>query len=88
MLTSDTASELVSGAITPTKGKGMAKVKTLVGVVASGFDCKPGEVYELDDEDALLLIRMGKAVPVEAKTKKVANREEGATKVTRRGRAS
>ena len=88
MLKSDTASELVSGAITSTKGKSMAKVKTLVGVVASGFDCKPGEVYELDDEDALLLIRMGKAVPVEAKTKKVANREEGAAKVTRRSRAS
>lgn len=88
MLKSDNASELVSGAITSTKGKGMAKVKTLVGVVASGFDCKPGEVYELDDEDALLLIRMGKAVPVEAKTKKVANREEGAAKVTRRSRAS
>jgi len=48
----------------------MAKVKVLVGVVASGFDCKAGGEYDLTDEDATMLIRMGKAVPVEASTKK------------------
>lgn len=62
----------------------MAKVKTLVGVVASGFDCKPGGIYELADEDALVLIRMGKAVPVEAEAKKVVSREEGIAPKTKR----
>jgi len=77
---------LVAGLSPTTKGsKKMAKVKVLVGVVASGFDCKAGGEYDLTDEDATMLIRMGKAVPVEASAKKVTSRED-APKTTKRGK--
>ena len=64
----------------------MAKVKVLTGVVASGYDCKPGGTYDLTEEDALLLIRMGKAVPVEAAAKPTTSREADAPKTTKRGK--
>jgi hypothetical protein len=70
----------------PSKGSNkMAKVKVLVGVVASGFDCKAGGEYDLTEEDALMLIRMKKAVPVEASAKKSAGRED-APKTTKRSK--
>jgi len=77
---------LVAG-LSPSQGKNkMAKVKVLVGVVASGYDCKPGGTYDLTEEDALLLIRMGKAVPVEAAAKPTTSREADAPKITKRGK--
>ena len=63
----------------------MAKVKVLVGVVASGFDCKAGGEYDLTEDDATMLIRMGKAVPVEASAKKPMSRED-APKITKRSK--
>jgi hypothetical protein len=59
----------------------MAKVKVLVGVVASGYDCKPGGTYDLTEEDALLFIRMGKAA-----AKPTTSREADAPKTTKRGK--
>jgi hypothetical protein len=75
----------VAGA-SPLQGKQkMAKVKVLVGVVASGFDCKAGGEYDLTEDDATMLIRMGKAVPVEASAKKPMSRED-APKTTKRSK--
>ena len=85
MISTKDAPGLVPGN-SPSKGSNkMAKVKVLVGVVASGFDCKAGGEYDLSEEDALLLIRAKKAVPVEASAKKSAGRED-APKTTKRGK--
>ena len=37
------------------------RVKILRNTVASGFDVEAGEECELSDQDALILIRLGKA---------------------------
>ena len=83
MIGTENAPSLVAGSYL--KGdKRMAKVKILRDTVASGFDVKAGQVYELDSSDARLLIASGKAVPVEGKAKKVDNREAGSTTTTRK----
>lgn len=88
MLTRETASGLISGPGAISKEKRMAKVKILSGVVASGFDCRAGETYELDESDAAQLIAMGKAVPVAAATKKkTTSRESDAPKTTKRSKS-
>ena len=83
MISTTTAPGLVPGG-SGAKGTKMAKVKILRDTVASGFDVKAGKEYELDEDDALTLIRMGKAVPVEAKTKKADNREADQKTSTRK----
>tara|TARA_R110000782_G_scaffold240249_1_gene326710 strand:+ start:590 stop:847 length:258 start_codon:yes stop_codon:yes gene_type:complete len=85
MLSTKEAPGLVPGNSISKGSNKMAKVKVLVGVVASGFDCKAGNEYDLTEEDALMLIRMKKAVPVEAATKKSAGRED-APKTTKRSK--
>ena len=83
MIRTDNSPGLVPGGYL--KGdKRMAKVKILRDTVASGFDVKAGQVYELDSSDARLLIASGKAVPVEGKAAKVDNREAGSTTTTRK----
>ena len=86
MVSTKDAPGLVPGN-SPSKGSNkMAKVKVLVGVVASGFDCKAGGEYDLSEEDALLLnSHAKKAVPVEASAKKSAGRED-APKTTKRSK--
>jgi|SaaInlV_130m_DNA_3_1039695.scaffolds.fasta_scaffold00035_94 hypothetical protein len=44
----------------------MAKVTITRNTAAGGFDLKSGQTVELSEEDALTLIRMGKAVPATA----------------------
>ena len=83
MIGTENAPSLVAGSYL--KGdKRMAKVKILRDTVASGFDVKQNQVYELDESDARLLIAAGKAMPVETKAKKVENREAGSTTTTRK----
>ena len=83
MIGTENAPSLVAGSYL--KGdKRMAKVKMLRDTVASGFDVKQNQVYELDESDARLLIAAGKAMPVETKAKKVENREAGSTTTTRK----
>jgi hypothetical protein len=56
--------------------KNMAKVKMLRNTVAGGMDVVEGKTYDLDESDALLLVQMGKAVPVAAKAKEPENRDD------------
>jgi len=82
VLTNSNSPALIAGGLLNGERK-VAKVKMLRDTVASGFDVKAGKEYELDEADAIALINMGKAVPVSGSTK-VENREEGATKSTRK----
>ena len=71
MVSTKDSPALVAGLSPTTKGsKKMAKVKVLVGVVASGFDCKAGGEYDLTDEDATMLIRMAKQCQLRRQRKK------------------
>ena len=40
------------------------------------MDVVEGKTYDLDESDALLLVQMGKAVPVAAKAKEPENRDD------------
>ena len=83
MISSENSPALVAGDVLKESGK-MAKVKITRSTVAGGFDCKAGQTVELDEADAQTLIRMGKAVPVEAKAKKSDNREADQTVSSRK----
>ena len=74
MITSENSPALIAGGVSE-ESKIMAKVKITRSTVAGGFDCKAGQTVELNEDDALTLIRMGKAVPVDSKAKKSDNRE-------------
>ena len=82
MISSENSPALVAGGVSK-ESNNMATVKITRSTVAGGFDVKEGQTYELDDADALALIRMGKAVPVEAKAKKPAE-NRGEVKTTAR----
>ena len=83
MITSENSPALIAGGVSE-ESKIMAKVKITRSTVAGGFDCKAGQTVELDEANALTLIRMGKAVPVEAKAKKSDNREADQTVSSRK----
>lgn len=46
------------------------KVEILRNTVASGYVCEVDQVVDLSDEDANLLIRMGKAKPAQEKKRR------------------
>lgn len=63
----------------------MPFVKITRDTVASGMDVKAGQTVELDEEDALTLIAMKKAVPAQAPQAKPAA-DRGEVKGTTRGK--
>ena len=63
----------------------MAKVKVLVGVVASGFDCKAGGEYDLTEEDAPCLFAWAKQCRLKQSAKKQ-RVEKMLPKLQRRGK--
>ena len=52
----------------------MKTVLVKAPVVASGVHLEPGQVYDLPRHDALILLRMGKAVPFDGDTVQVTTR--------------
>ena len=53
----------------------MKTVLVKAPVVASGVHLTPGQVYDLPRHDALILLRIGKAVPFEGETMPVTTRK-------------
>lgn len=52
------------------------RVKILRTTVASGYRCEAGKEYDLSEDDATLLIRMGKAEAAKAKRRVKAKAEK------------
>ena len=66
---------LIAGGSSSEGGTKMARIKATRNTVAGGMDLVEGKTYELAEDDALALIRMGKAVPAPARGKKSDTRQ-------------
>ena len=53
----------------------MESVLIKVPVVSAGVHLKPGQVYDLPRDDALILLRMGRAVPFDGEPIKPVKRK-------------
>ena len=58
----------------------MESVLIKVPVVSAGVHLKPGQVYDLPRHDAIILLRMGRAVPFEGEPTKPVKRKPKTTK--------
>jgi hypothetical protein len=59
-----TGRALVAGPRTNERKNGMQSIEIIRSTVAAGRHVTPGEIIQLSDQDAFVLIRLKKAVPV------------------------